>query len=334
MTKSWISRWKLVKSYKPIFFTSHKGPCYTAVFSHDGKYAATGSADTSVKLLDVEMMVAKRETKETANPCRHTLKEHKQPVTTVAFDFSDTKLVTGSQDGTIKFFDLSKLGRARQRSVCTISDSHVIHSIDYHPSSQYLLVGTSNPVVRLYDVATQTCFASANELEYHSASVNHVAFSCDGKVYASASSDGSIKLWDGVSSRCVATFSEAHGQSSVDCVRISRNFKYLLSCGRDNIIRLWDLAMGQVLIAYEGGSHAKYGLKASFSHNERFVLGANDGSNTAVAWDTRTGEMEQGLVQPSIPGHAAPIREIATSPNVSGFLTATEDKTARYWHYS
>ena len=32
------------------YVCSHKGPCLTAAFSHDGKLAASGSADFSIKV--------------------------------------------------------------------------------------------------------------------------------------------------------------------------------------------------------------------------------------------------------------------------------------------
>eukprot|EP01097_Dermamoeba_algensis_P010077 TRINITY_DN728_c0_g1_i1.p2 TRINITY_DN728_c0_g1~~TRINITY_DN728_c0_g1_i1.p2 ORF type:complete len:201 (-),score=51.55 TRINITY_DN728_c0_g1_i1:905-1444(-) len=38
------------------FFTSHKNSCRIAKFSRDGKLVASGSADTSIKLLEVEKM--------------------------------------------------------------------------------------------------------------------------------------------------------------------------------------------------------------------------------------------------------------------------------------
>ena len=33
------------------YVTSHKGPCLTAAFSRDGKLAASGSADCSIKVM-------------------------------------------------------------------------------------------------------------------------------------------------------------------------------------------------------------------------------------------------------------------------------------------
>lgn len=50
-------------------------------------------------------------------------------------------------------------------------------------------------------------------------------WSNDGKVYATASKDGSIKLWDGISNRCINTFQKAHDGSEVCSVAFTKNGK-------------------------------------------------------------------------------------------------------------
>lgn len=57
------------------FITTHKGACRVAAFSSDGKWAATGSEDTSVKLLDVAKMNVKSESSED-RPVIRTLYDH------------------------------------------------------------------------------------------------------------------------------------------------------------------------------------------------------------------------------------------------------------------
>lgn len=45
--------------YETIYVTSHKAPCRAGAFSPDGKLIATGSADASIKILDVDRMISK-----------------------------------------------------------------------------------------------------------------------------------------------------------------------------------------------------------------------------------------------------------------------------------
>jgi cleavage stimulation factor subunit 1 len=102
--------------------------------------------------------------------------------------------------------------------------------------------------VRLYDVKTFQCFVSNNPSDQHKAALTsvsrdvHYLFSCassyffltqvnyspNGNLYVSASKDGDIKIWDGVSNRCVNTFLKAHDGAEVCSATFSRNAKVSL----------------------------------------------------------------------------------------------------------
>ncbi len=45
--------------YETAYVTSHKSHCRAGAFSTDGALCATGSVDASIKVLDVERMIAK-----------------------------------------------------------------------------------------------------------------------------------------------------------------------------------------------------------------------------------------------------------------------------------
>ena len=90
----------------------------------------------------------------------------------------------------------------------------------------FLLVGVMQPVIRMYDITTSQCFVASNPAHQHSDSVTSIKWSPDGKLYASASIDGMIKIWDGVSSSCISTFPRAHDGAPVCSVQFARNGKY------------------------------------------------------------------------------------------------------------
>lgn len=85
------------------------------------------------------------------------------------------------------------------------------------------------PVIRMYDITTSQCFVASNPAHQHSDSVTSIKWSPDGKLYASASIDGMIKIWDGVSSSCISTFPRAHDGAPVCSVQFARNGKSKIS---------------------------------------------------------------------------------------------------------
>lgn len=88
-----------------------------------------------------------------------------------------------------------------------------------------MAVGTDHEVIRIYDLHTTQCFVSSIPSQQHKSGVSAIKYSATAKLYASGSCDGSIKLWDAVSGRCINTFTQAHDGAEVCSVFFSRNGK-------------------------------------------------------------------------------------------------------------
>ncbi|KAI4469044.1 cleavage stimulation factor subunit 1 [Holotrichia oblita] len=102
--------------YETAYVTSHKGNCRAGCFSSDGQLIATGSVDASIKILDVDRMLAKSAPDEMdpsrgeqqGHPVIRTLYDHMEEVTCLEFHPKEPILVSGSKDNTVKMFDISK----------------------------------------------------------------------------------------------------------------------------------------------------------------------------------------------------------------------------------
>lgn len=207
------------------------------------------------------------------HPVIRTLYDHADEITCLAFHPFEPVLVSGSRDYTIKFFEYAK--PSTKKAFKSIQEAEQIRCIKFHPNGDWLLVSTNHPTLRLYRVETSQCFVSSNPGDQHKLSVTSVEWSPNARVFASGSKDGSIKLWDSVSNKCINTFADAHGGSEVCSVTFSKNSKYLLTSGKDSVVRLWELSTARCLIAYTGAGSAgkqEKRTQAIFNHTEDYVL--------------------------------------------------------------
>ncbi|XP_039300681.1 cleavage stimulation factor subunit 1 [Nilaparvata lugens] len=324
--------------YETAYVTSHKGNCRAGAFSMDGQLVATGSVDASIKILDVDRMLAKScpdgietssATEGQGHPVIRTLYDHLEEVTCLEFHPREPILASGSRDFTIKMFDYAKA--SVKKAFKTITDADHIRCMSFHPSGDFLVVGTQHPVIRLYDANTAQCFVCSVPKHQHTAPITSVKYSSNAKYFASGSRDGSIKLWDGVSNRCVNTFEKAHDGHEVCSVLFTRNGKYLLSSGKDSSVKLWELSTSRLLISYTGaGTTGKqeHRAQAVFNHTEDFVMFPDEATTSLCAWNSRNASRCQLLSL----GHNGPVRLIVHSPHTAAFLTCSDDFRARFWY--
>ncbi|KAF9083957.1 cleavage stimulation factor, 3' pre-RNA, subunit 1 [Mortierella sp. AD031] len=356
---------------KTVYTTTHKEAVTCTTFSKDGRYAASGSADTSLKILDVNKM--KLAVNDGAggggmdvHPVIRTLYDHTTPVTDA--DFHPNGLVlAASSDTVVKLYDLSK--PSVKRSFRYLQDSHAINSVSFHPSGDFLLVGSEAETVRIYDVKTLQCFTpkafsappppppsrntassslddsnSANitpaqqqhqqQLAQHGphrGGINHIEYAPTGSVFISASSDGSIKVWDAISGKVVRTIESAHTGKGKEfagatTATISKNGRYILSGGFDSTRKLWDLGSGKLIHSFVGAVQKSEKQSTVFSYNEDYVFGSDESNNTIVCWDSRSGNLLKRYV-----GHQGLIRSVSASPTENGLISCGDDNRVRYW---
>ncbi|KAF8566675.1 hypothetical protein P879_06095 [Paragonimus westermani] len=329
--------------YETCYVTAHKAACRAAAFNGTGQLVATGSHDSSIKILDVERMLAKsvspadhlgQETPQQqmeTHPVIRTLYDHTAEVTCVDFHPDPTLqiLVSGSKDYTIKLFDFSNPSvKKAQRNIPEASPIRTLH---FHPSGNFLLVGTQHKTLRLYDVQTCRCYVSAVPEDQHQSSVNMVRWSPLGNAFVTAGMDGCFKIWDGVSCRCVNTFEAAHDGSAVCSAMFSRNGKYIISSGKDSAVKLWELATGRCLITYTGAGtvgQQTHRSMAVFNHTEDYVLFPDEATKSLCCWDSRNADRQRLLAL----NHNGPIRCFVHSPTSAAFMSCSDDNRARFWY--
>ena len=332
------------------YITTHKKFVRCARFSPDGSLVATGSEDTSIKVLDVEKMKLF-----TTNPSSSSSSssssnmdgdsaiavdrplsnmqvakpfyDHKGPVTDLDFHPFLPVLFSASKDCSIRMYDISQAGAPVKRSFKSLHDTHPVRSFSVHPGGEHLAVAAASPVLRVYDINTGQAMLGARWAEEsHGSAVNQVRYAQGGRQFASAGKDGEVRVWDALNSLCALQIPCAHKGFEVSCASFSRNNYYLLTGGKDSVVRLWDLRMGKLLKTYLGAQQSKTRVTTSFSYTEDYIFSADEMTNNFVVWNAHTGELVEKLS-----GHASAISWVAASPVELSVLTCSLDSRARFW---
>jgi WD40 repeat protein len=155
----------------------------------------------------------------------------------------------------------------------------------------------------------------------HTGGVNSCAFTPDSALLATASQDGTVRLWQVADGSAQAVL-RAHTGGVWDCA-FSSDGALLATTGDDRTVRLWQVTTGAPLDVLTG--HTDWVTSCAFSPDGTLL------ATTSADGTTRLWQVADGTTQAVLTGHGTAMRSCAFHPDGTLLATAGADGTVRLW---
>jgi WD40 repeat protein len=252
------------------------------------------------------------------------LRGHIKPVTCVSVVPNSRMLISGSEDNTIRVWDV---GNSQEIAVLT-GHEDAVQSIAVAPDGSRFFSGSWDGTLRAWDLAT---LQSTCTVKGHENWVKSVALSPCGKWIVTGSLDHTLKVWGAHDLKHMATL-RGH-EEPVTSVVISPDGQFIYSGSRDETVRVWRLPGGEKVSVLRWPSHIFTCIAVSELFPNYVACGATDGRGLGVGsvslWDVPSQKM---ICQGSCPG--SDIYAVTFSPSGKEVLSGSLDKAVRRWSIS
>ncbi|XP_055322060.1 autophagy-related protein 16-1 isoform X3 [Sitodiplosis mosellana] len=291
-------------------FDAHDGEVNAVRWSPVEPLVATGGADRKVNLWDVGK--AKMEP-------RGILIGSNAAVNSVEFDSTGTMVLATSNDYASR--------------VWTVSDQRLRHTLTGHSgkvmAAKFLgepskvVTGSHDRTLKIWDLRSRACV----ETKFAGSSCNDLVTTgtdVSGTTIISGHYDKKIRFWD---TRTDCSANEIVLQGKITSLDLSKDCQYLLSCVRDDTIKLLDLRMNQIIRSFSNDNFKVScdWSRVSFSRDtSRIAAGSNDGA--IFVWNIN-GQLEGTLKENS----AAAVTAVSWNPFSSVLATVDRAKSCIIW---
>jgi WD40 repeat protein len=354
--------WDLVNNRSIRILEGHTDNVTAVALSADGKRAVSGSWDKTVRVWDLRrsrpLFGQFQESQPTGTMMPHVvtllvncldalalqpsriLEGHAGVVSTVALSADGKRAVSGSDDHTVRVWDLEgnqpprlledhtldvksvALSADGQRAVSGSGDKTVrvwdlgsdqpprvlkghtdwVHAVAISGDGRRAVSGSVDTTLRVWDLEGNR---PPSPMRCPSGPVIAVALSGDGRRAVSGSYEGSLRVWDLKGNEPPSDrILEGH-TTSVRAVALTADGKRAVSASRDNTVRVWDLEGDETPCVLEGFNDL-VGIVALSADGRRAVSGSSD--RTVRIWDL------DGNRPPSPLGcHSGPVSAVAIS---------------------
>jgi WD40 repeat protein len=248
----------------------HTGTVSSVAFSRNGELVSA-SSDGTARVWDVH-----------SHALRAVLRGHTGAVRAAAFSPDGAEVVTASEDHTARIWDVSPLPVVEKLSAPASLD-RLSSGVVFSQDGRYVLVRSGYGGASVYAASGRP----VTTLRVPGRTVTGGAFSPDGRLVATASTDGPVQVWRLPTGRLVREL-----RSHIRRVEFGADGRRLVTAGYDGTARIWDVGTWTTVRVLRPPRSGPLET-ATFSPDGTLVATASGTGGRVAIWDSETG----GLVR-------------------------------------
>ena len=243
-------------------------------------------------------------------------------ISSLAITPDGTKVVSGSNDRTIKIWNLTT-GQELLTFFPCYSTAGLLSWLFFlfvkvTPDGTKVIAGSTEGTIEIWDLNIEQELCT---LYAHTETLTTVDITPDGEKIVSGSVDETIKVWDLVTGQQLLTLT-GH-LSFISSLAITPDGEKIVSGSADKTIKVWDLVTGQQLLTFS----SIYPIALAITHDGTKVV--SGGSSGIQVWDLA---IAKELFIPSFCTHATSVNEIVITPDGNHLISGSQDDTIKIWN--
>jgi COMPASS component SWD3 len=259
--------------------------------------------------------------------CLQTLEGHLAPVKCILITPDGQTIISGSQDKTIRVWDLHT-GELRR----IIEDTDTVFELSISPNGKTIISGggsycspkSPNNTIKLWDMQTGKLQKEIGKFSVPIFSIAVIpdVYCIDSGYIINGDNISGINVWDLKTMLLQKTLTKSSLQW-VTSVAVHYEGKSIISASRDQTIKIWDLNTGELKYSLPDNSTGTISLAIS-PDGKRVIAGCDD--RTVKVWNLKRKKLEHLLE-----GHSQFVTSVVVTPYGQSIISASSDKTIRIW---
>ncbi|XP_034344245.1 protein Atg16l2 isoform X2 [Arvicanthis niloticus] len=286
---------------------AHLSEVNAVCFGPNSSLLATGGADRLIHLWNV---VGGR------LEANQTLEGAGGSITSVDFDPSGSQVLAATYNQAAQLW---KVGETQSKETLS-GHKDKVTAAKFKLTRHQAVTGSRDRTVKEWDLGRAYCSRTIDVLSY----CNDVV--CGDHIIISGHNDQKIRFWDSRGPHCIQVIPV---QGRVTSLNLSHDQLHLLSCSRDNTLKVIDLRISNIRQVFraDGFKCSSDWTKAVFSPDRSYAL-AGSSNGTLYIWDVNTGKLETSLQGP----HCSAVNAVAWCFSGNHVVSVDQGRKAVLWH--